>query len=123
MALWLAQVVLALLMASGAVLKFMPIGKLSAMMPWTGQVPPILVRLLGLTDLLAALGLILPAALRVRPQLTPWAAAGTAALMVSATVFHLSRGEAAVVGMNVIAAAMALFVAWGRSKKAPVYRE
>ncbi|WP_254561094.1 DoxX family protein [Dyadobacter diqingensis] len=118
--LWVAQVTLAALFITGAVMKFQPIETISAMMPWTGQVPAWIVRLLGLIDLLAAVGLILPSLLRIKPQLTTWTALGIIALMFSAIIFHVSRGEASVIGVNIISAIIALFIAWGRLKKAPI---
>ena len=118
--LWVAQIVLAVLLISGTVMKFLPIEKISAMMPWTGQVPVLFVRFLGLIDLAGATGLILPALLRIKPQLTSWAAVGIIALMICAIVFHISRGETSVIGMNVFTILVALFIAWGRFKKVPV---
>jgi hypothetical protein len=114
--LWVAQIILSVLMLMGTVMKFMPIEKISAMMPWTGQLPAIVVRLLGLIDLLGAIGLILPALLNIKPQLTVWAAIGIILLMLCAIVFHVSRGEASVIGFNILIVALALFIAWGRKK-------
>jgi hypothetical protein len=120
-ALWTAQLLLAALMLTGAALKFMPIEKLAAMMPWTGQVSPAIVRLLGLIDLLGGAGLILPALLHLQPRLTIWTSLAILALMVCAIVFHISRGEAPVTGLNILVALLAVFIAWGRAKK-PVKR-
>jgi hypothetical protein len=114
--LWIAQIVVAASLLMGTAMKFMPIEKISAMMPWTGQLPPIIVRLLGLIDLLGALGLVLPAMFHIKPQLTVWAAIGTILLMLCAIVFHISRGEASVIGFNIFLAALATFIAWGRKK-------
>lgn len=119
-ALWVAQGLLFITLAMGAVMKFMPIEKIAAMMPWTGELPEITVRLLGVIDLLGVLGVVLPALLRWKPQLTVWAAIGIVLLMISATVFHVSRGEASVIGFNLFTLVMAVFVAWGRFKKAPI---
>lgn len=118
--LWVAQILLALILISGTYLKFMPIEKISTTMPWTGQIPELHVRLLGFIDLVAAVGLVLPSLLRIKPQLTVKAAMGTVALMISAILFHISRGESAVIGINIFAIVLALFVAWGRLKKAPI---
>lgn len=116
--LWIAQVLLALTLLWGAYAKlFTPIEDLAQMMPWV-KGNNSLVLLTGIVDLLGGLGLILPAALRFKPQLTTYAAYGVALLMVLATVFHISRGEAAVIGFNIFVLILALFVAWGRSKKA-----
>jgi uncharacterized membrane protein len=118
--LWVAQGFLAAFLLSGTILKFMPIEKISVMMPWTGQLPSLEVRLLDVIDLLGALGLILPSLLRIRPNLTPWAAIGIIALMICAISFHLLRGEASVIGANIIAAGIGVFIAWGRFRKAPI---
>lgn len=117
LALWIAQVVLALLLLSGAIMKWMPIERISAMMPWTCELPKMTVRLLGIVDLLGAVGLVLPAALRWKWQWTFCAAVGVGLLMVSAIVFHVGRDEAEVIGVNVFGLAVAVFVAWGRFGK------
>jgi len=118
--LWIAQVFIALCLLMGAVMKFMPIEKISLMMPWTGQLPSLVVRLLGTIDLLGALGLVLPALLRIKPHLVVWAALGTIALMFSAVIFHISRGEGSVIGFNLFLIVLSAFVAWGRAKKIPI---
>lgn len=69
-------------------------------------------------DLLGGIGVLLPTVTRVAPGLTVLAALGCAALQASAVVFHVSRGEAADTPFNVLLAALALVVAWGR-RKAP----
>lgn len=112
--LWIAQVILAILFVMGAVMKFMPIEKISTMMPWTGQISPFIVRLLGIIDLLGATGLILPSLLRIKPHLTYWTAIGIILLMICAIIFHVSRGEGSVIGMNVFCIVLAGFVGWGR---------
>jgi hypothetical protein len=115
--LWVAQVILAVFFIMGAVLKFQSIDKTAVMMPWVGQVPSLVVRLLGIIDLLGAAGLILPLLLRIKPQLTAWTAVCIIALMICAIVFHVSRGEAAVIGFNIFCVVVAAFIAWGRFKK------
>jgi putative oxidoreductase len=97
-----------------------PIEQLSQMLPWASEVPAALVRFIGISEVLGGLGLLLPALLRIKPQLTVWAALGLVAVMVFASIFHISRGEFSAIGMNLILAAVALFVAWGRAKKAPI---
>ncbi|MVM29232.1 DoxX family membrane protein [Spirosoma sp. HMF4905] len=119
--LWLAQVVLAIVLVWAGTMKlFQPIEKLSAMWPWTGQIPVLLVKLSGIVDLIGAIGLILPALVRIKPQLTPIAALGIIALMVCASIFHIARGEASSIGVNIAFALIAAFIAWGRLTKAPI---
>jgi DoxX-like family len=90
------------------------------MWPWAGQVPALLVKFTGFVDVLAAIGLVLPALLRIQTKLTPIAAIGVMVLMAVAGVFHIARGEASVIGVNLGFAAIAAFVAWGRMTKAPI---
>lgn len=114
--LWIAQVVLALGMLSGALMKFFqPADKLAQMWPWTANNHQLVI-ITGILDLLACIGLILPALLRIRPCLTIYAAYGTMALMVAASVFHIYRGEASKIGINIFFLLLALFIAWGRKR-------
>lgn len=116
--LWVIQILLAASLVWGATMKlFQPADQLAAMWPWTGQIPAIVVKITGILDLLGATGLILPALLRILPKLTPIAAIAIVVLMICASVFHVVRGEASVIGANIVFAAMAAFVAWGRLKK------
>jgi len=113
--LWIAQAVLAASLIWAAVMKlFQPIEVISAMWPWTYEVPVALVKFTGIIDLLGGLGLILPAMLRIKPGLTTVAACGVIVLMISASIFHISRGEASEIGVNILFAIIAAFVVWGR---------
>ena len=79
-----------------------------------------LVRFIGGAEFAGALGVVLPALTRIRPALTPLAAAGLVAVMVLAAAFHLSRGEVVEAGPAVVLGALAAFVVWGRGRRAPV---
>ena len=81
---------------------------------------PLLIRFIGVSELAAGLGLLLPAALRVAPRLTVAAAAGLALVMVLAVGFHMGRGEYSAIGTNVVLGGLAGVVAWGRVQKAPI---
>lgn len=119
--LWGAQLLLAATFGlAGAMKLTQPILTLTPTMAWAADVPPALVRFVGTCEALAAVGLIVPVAAGVKPWLTPVAAAGLLAVMILAVPFHISRGELALVPVNVILGAIAAFVAWGRSKKAPL---
>ncbi len=117
---WTAQSLLAITLLWASVMKlFQPAATLAEMWPWTADNPG-LVKLTGILDLLAGIGLIVPALLRIYPKLTVYAAYGTIALMIAAAVFHIVRGEASQIGVNVFVAALAGFIAWGRTKKVPI---
>lgn len=118
--LWIAQILLGLTLIWAAYAKLaQPIDQLEAMWPWTGSVSPAFVRLTGVIDLLGALGVLLPTLFRFKPILTPIAATGIVLLMISASVFHICRGEASQIGFNIIFGVIAAFVAYGRFKLAP----
>jgi putative oxidoreductase len=119
--LWTAQVVLAIMFGSAGVMKTtQPIAELAQKLVWPGVVPPGLVRFIGTAELLGALGLVLPSVTRIRPGLTPLAAAGLVTIMVLASIFHLSRGEFPAIAFNLVLGSAAAFVAWGRYRKAPI---
>ena len=120
-ALWIAQVLLFGAFAMAGFLKLTtPLDQLAGMMPWVGTVPGALVRFIGFAELAGAVGVVLPAATRVRPGLTPLAALGLLTVMVLAALFHLSRGEASVLPVHAVLGGLAAFVAWGRSARAPI---
>ena len=111
-ALLITQIILSAFFLLGTVMKFLPIKTISAMMPWTGQLPPIAVRLLGVLDLATATGLILPTLLNIHPRLTLYTAIATIVYMVVAAIFHLSRGEQKQIGVNIFAALLAAFIVY-----------
>ncbi|TDC99580.1 DoxX family protein [Nonomuraea deserti] len=117
LALWIAAGLLALVALSGGISKsFVPKEKLAAFHGggWTADVSGGFVRTLGVLELLAAVGLILPAALGVAPALVPVTAVCWILLMVGAMITHGRRGEFAFVLLNVVYLAVAAFIAWGR---------
>lgn len=118
--LWVAQVFLALAFGMSGFLKISsPIEKLAEMgMTFVTSYDPAMVQFIGVAELLAAIGLILPSALRLIPILTPLAATGLAAIMVLAAQYHIAHDESPIA--NIVLFAIAAFVAWGRFKKAPI---
>jgi putative oxidoreductase len=119
--LWIAQGLLALFFVmAGIAHGLLPIAQVAKSAPWTADLPVGLVRFIGIAELAGAIGVLLPAALRILPWLTPLAAFGLMLIMLLAIPFHISRGEARIVGMHIVVACVAAFVAWGRFRKAPV---
>lgn len=117
-ALWIAQGLLALIFLWATYTKlFLSLEEASKMLPWAKDHPS-LVKFTGIIELLGAAGIILPTALKIQPKITILAAYGIIALMISASVFHISRGEVSLIGMNIFFLLLAAFVAWGRTKKA-----
>jgi uncharacterized membrane protein len=119
--LWAVQLLLAaLFLLVGYTHALAPIEVAIQRAPWAASLPVALVRFIGVVELAGALGLLLPAATRIRPMLTPLAAAGLATIMLLAIPFHLSRGEGNAVAINVVLGALAALVALGRARWAPI---
>ncbi len=118
--LWIAQVGLAgIFIMAGFMKTFTPINELAGSINWASDLPA-LIRFVGISELLGGIGLIFPALLKIKPVLTPIAAGALALVMLFAIVFHLVRAEFPAILFNIVLGAVALFIAWGRSRKAPV---
>ncbi len=90
--LWILHILLAgMFLMVGYMTTFTPIHELSKTVAIAGELPA-LIRFIGISELAAGLGLLLPAGLRVLPALTVWAAGGLALVMALALLFHLIRG-------------------------------
>ena len=77
-------------------------------------------RFIGVCELLGGLGLILPGLLRIRPGLTPLAAAGLIVIMIGATVVTLKNGMAGAAAIPAVVGLLCAFVAHARWKLAPL---
>ncbi len=120
-ALWMAQVMLAVVFAVAGTLHLIkPMAELAQTMGWTASVPEALVRFLGVIELAGAVGLVLPSLTRIVPALTGAAAAGLAYVMSVASLVHLARGEWLSIPLTLLIGGWAVFVAWGRLDKAPI---
>lgn len=119
--LWIAQVLLALMfLMAGAMKSAQPVEELAKSMSWVNDFSAGMVRLIGASELLGGIGLLLPSLLRIRPLLTPLAALGLFIVMVFAFIYHVSKGEYELLPVNSILGTIALFIVWGRYKKVPI---
>jgi len=116
--LWVLQALLAAaFFAHGWMLLFPPpsvVEQMNASLPRWFQL------FLGVAEVAAAVGLTLPGLTHILPQLVPAAAAGVIVIMVSATIFHLVRGEISSAGITLLLLAMATFVAYMRWRVHPI---
>ncbi|MBB3724963.1 DoxX family protein [Nonomuraea dietziae] len=87
---------------------------------WYAAVPQPLIVFIGICEVLGGVGMILPAMTGVRPKLTPLAAVGLTLTMILAAVFHIMRGEYALVPANLLLGGVAAFIAVGRWKLRPI---
>jgi hypothetical protein len=118
LALWIVAGLLAFVALTGGVSKtFVPKEKLAGIPggQWTRDVGPGFVKTLGILELLAAIGLILPAAVGIAPVLVPVTAVCWVLLMIGAMITHLRHGGLdKFVALNVTYLVLAAFLAWGR---------
>jgi DoxX-like protein len=114
-ALWIVQGLLALLfLFTGGMKLALPIREMTKQMP---TMPGWFLRFLGVAEVLGAIGLILPGALRIRPGLTPLAAAGLVIIMIGATAITLKMGMGAMALIPAGTGILAAFVAYGRWRR------
>lgn len=111
-AVWVVSALLAVaFLLLGGMKLVTPTAEMAQMSP---GVPVILLRIAGAAEVLGALGLILPAATRIMPVLTPLAAGGLVVVMLGATVTNIIVGTYALAVQTVVLGLFAGFVAWGR---------
>lgn len=118
--LWVLQIFLGVFFLVYGVLHFVLPDVLPAPMEWMYDLSDELHLISGVAEILGGLGLILPAVTGIRPGLTVWAAVGLAVVMVGAAVWHAGRGEVLQIVLNLVNAAVLLFVAYGRARLAPL---
>jgi uncharacterized membrane protein YphA (DoxX/SURF4 family) len=112
-ALSIVQALLALLfLFAGGMKLVLPIEEMMKQMPL--PLPGWFVWFTGIVEVLGAIGLILPWLLRIRPGLTPLAAAGLVIVMIGAIAYTLAAGDVASALMPLVVGILAAFVAYGR---------
>ena len=109
--LWIVQAVLAAAFAMTGIQK---LTQSKEKVPAIDGFPPGALRLLGVAEVLGALGLILPAVTGIAPVLTPIAASGLAVVMVGAVSIHIRRREQSAAVVTAVLFVLAVVVAWGR---------
>ena len=116
--LWILQGLLALVfLFAGGVKLIMPIEALTQQLP----LPGLFLRFIAVCEVLGALGLILPGLLRIRPGLTPLAAAGLVIIMVGAVWVNLTYAEATLALIPLVVGILLAFVAYSRWRVAPLH--
>jgi len=114
-ALWIAQGLLAAMYLMAGVIKTFQTAKAKEQMPWAKERSDGFVRFVGVSELLGALGLILPLVTGILPWLTPLAAIGLIIIQLLAIFTeHLPKKEYNVIPVNVVLLALAVFVVFGR---------
>jgi len=118
-ALWIVQGLLALLfLFTGGMKLVLPVEVMTEQMSMPGW----FLRLIGVSEVLGAIGLILPGLLGVRPGLTALAACGLVVIMIGATVVTLAGVGVATALIPLVVGLLSVFVAYGRWRLAPLGR-
>jgi hypothetical protein len=113
--LWVVQGLLAsLFLFAGGMKLVMPIEAMAGPV----ALPGLLLRFIGVCEVLGAVGLILPGLLRIHAELTPVAAAGLVIIMIGATVITVMGGAIAPAVVPFMVGALAASVAYGRAQSA-----
>jgi uncharacterized membrane protein YphA (DoxX/SURF4 family) len=114
-ALWILQILLALIYVSAGVLKTFAVPRAKAQFPWAKKHSDNFVRFVGISELLGAIGMILPMLTGILTWLTPVAAIGLVLVQILAIFTeHLPEKEYKSIPINVVLIVLAAFVAYGR---------
>jgi uncharacterized membrane protein YphA (DoxX/SURF4 family) len=114
-ALWVVQVLLALVfLAAGGMKLARPRQALAGQMGWVQDFSDVQVKGIGTLEVLAAIGLVVPPLVHIAVFLTPLAAVGLVLLMIGAAVTHLRRREPQMVVGNGVLLVLAAVVAIAR---------
>ena len=116
--LWVLQVLLALAFFAHGLLFLIPPPDIAVQM--NASMPRWFSLFLGVAEILAAIGLILPGVTRILPWLVTWAAVGIMIVMVSATLYHLARSEWSSALVTFLLLAMAAYLAYMRARVMPI---
>jgi uncharacterized membrane protein YphA (DoxX/SURF4 family) len=106
---WALQVVLAILFLFGGITKLlMPAATLATLTP----LPVWFLRFISVAEITGGLGLLLPRALRIRPELTPIAAACLLIIMAGAVVVSFMTPKPAGAVFPFVVGVLLAYVAW-----------
>lgn len=112
--LWIVQSLLAITFLMAGVLHGFLRETAKEILKWPAEAAPSLLIFIGVSEILGAVGLILPALTGILTWLTALAALGLVVILILAMLFHLRRGEYPNIGFNLILLALAAYVAYGR---------
>ena len=111
-AVWIIQGILALMFLMAGIMKStQPKDKLLRSLPWVNDFSLQTVRFIGISELLGAIGIVVPQLTGICPILSPIAAVGLIVIMVLAFVSHLPKKEYKEVGFNTTLLILAVVVA------------
>jgi uncharacterized membrane protein YphA (DoxX/SURF4 family) len=118
--LWILQILAALLYGASGIMKVFMFDQVSGEVPSFGALPREAWMALGILELVCAVGLIVPAALRWRPMLTVVAAAALAAESLIFIGVHVRYAETGSIIMSAVLGLLMAFIAYGRAVLRPI---
>lgn len=118
---WVAQTILAgIFFLQGMMKLIIPVDALAQTHFWINVAPEWFVTMIGLVEVLAGVGLIVPAMLQYRPVWSMRAGYGVLILLVLAATFHIIRNEWSNLPTILVLAAIDVYYLWGRLKVEPI---
>lgn len=116
--LWILQALLALVFLAHGLMFLMPPPEVAAQM--NANLPRWFTLFLGVAEVAAGIGLVVPGVTRIKPGLVAAAALGVVVVMIGATIWHVTRNEMSSAGITAVLLVMALVVAHGRLRLVPI---
>lgn len=114
-ALWVAAGLLAAVHLAAGLMKLVkPKEALAEQMAWASSFSARSIYAIGAVEVLGAIGIVVPGAVRVAVVLVPLAAVGLALLQAGAALVNVRFEEAKRLPLNVVLVVLSVFVAWGR---------
>lgn len=116
--LWILQALLALVFLAHGLMFLMPPPDVAAQM--NQMLPRWFSLFLGVAEVAAGIGLVVPGVARVLPALVPAAAIGIVIVLVGATILHVMRNEMSSAVITAVLLVLAIVVAHGRLRLHPI---
>lgn len=114
-ALWIVQIVLALVfVVTGGLKLVLPLDKIAERMGKKDGFSPRVMRIIGLLEVMGAVGIVLPAWTEILPWLTPLSAGGLMLTMVGAAFENVRHKHFPMIMLNFLLGVLAIFVIYGR---------
>ena len=118
---WVAQTILAgVFFLQGIMKLIVPVDALAQTHFWINVAPEWFVKMIGLIEVLAGIGLIVPAMLQYRPEWSMRAGFGVLLLLILAVVFHIIRKEWSNLPTIIVLGAIDVYFLWGRLRIEPI---
>jgi hypothetical protein len=118
LALWIVAGLLATAYLAGGIGKLIiskdKLASMTHSAKWVDDFSAGFVKSIGALEVLAAVGLILPAIVDIAPVLVPLAALGLVVIMTGAVSVRIRRNETKLMAADLVYLALAAFVAFGR---------